>query len=104
MKEYGTRTFGELNAGRYDAMYEELMRAETGISVETLDELAGGGKVLELAIGTGRVALPLAARGLTVHGKRHLRFDLPGVQYDFQLDDPGSAGVLLPKRRTAPEQ
>ena len=68
MKEYGTRTFGELNAGRYDAMYEELMRAETGISVETLAELAGGGKVLELAIGTGRVALPLAARGLTVHG------------------------------------
>ena len=68
MKEYGTKTFGKLNAERYDAMYEELMSAETADSVETLAELAAGGKVLELAIGTGRVALPLAARGLTVHG------------------------------------
>lgn len=68
MKEYGTKTFGELNAEQYDAMYEELMSAETHDSVETLAELAGGGKVLELAIGTGRVALPLAAHGLTVHG------------------------------------
>ena len=68
MEEYGTKTFGELNAERYDAMYEELMGAETADSVETLAELAAGGKVLELAIGTGRVALPLAARGLTVHG------------------------------------
>jgi SAM-dependent methyltransferase len=68
MNEYGTKTFGKLNAGRYDAMYEELMRAETAVSVETLAELAAGGKVLELAIGTGRVALPLAARGLAVKG------------------------------------
>jgi len=68
VKEYGTKTFGELNAGRYDAMYEQMMGTETRDSVETLAELAGGGKVLELAIGTGRVALPLAARGLTVHG------------------------------------
>ena len=68
MKEYGTKTFGELNAEQYDAMYEDLMVVETRDSVETLAELAGGGKVLELAIGTGRVALPLAARGLSVHG------------------------------------
>ena len=68
MKEYGTKTFGELNAERYDATYEECMVAETRDSVETLAELAGGGKVLELAIGTGRVALPLAARGLAVSG------------------------------------
>lgn len=68
MKEYETTTYGELNAGRYDAMYQELMETETRDSVETLAELAGGGKVLELAIGTGRVALPLAARGLSVHG------------------------------------
>ena len=33
-----------------------------------LADLAAGGKVLELAIGTGRLALPLAARGLSVHG------------------------------------
>ncbi len=68
MKAYGTRTFGDLNAGRYDAMYEEMMREETRDSVKTLAELAGGGTVLELAIGTGRVALPLAACGLSVQG------------------------------------
>jgi SAM-dependent methyltransferase len=68
VKEYGTKTFGELNAGRYDAMYEQMMATETRDSVATLAELARGGKVLELAIGTGRVALPLAACDLTVHG------------------------------------
>jgi len=47
VKEYGTKTFGELNAGRYDAMYEELMDTETRDSVETLAELAEGGRVLE---------------------------------------------------------
>jgi len=68
MKGYGTMTFGELNAERYDATYEEAMAAETRHSVAALAELAGGGNVLELAIGTGRVALPLAARGLAVQG------------------------------------
>jgi len=68
VKGYGTKTFGELNAERYDAFYEDKMSGETRDSVEMLAELAGGGRVLELAIGTGRVALPLAACGLSVHG------------------------------------
>ena len=37
-------------------------------TVETLAELAGDGRALELAIGTGRIALPLAAAGVEVHG------------------------------------
>jgi SAM-dependent methyltransferase len=37
-------------------------------AVDRLAELARGGPALELAIGTGRVALPLSARGVTVHG------------------------------------
>jgi SAM-dependent methyltransferase len=68
MEGYGIKTFGELNAERYDALCDEPMVAETRDSVETLFELAAGGRVLEFAIGTGRVALPLAARGLDVHG------------------------------------
>jgi len=36
--------------------------------VDTLVELAGGGPALEFAIGTGRVALPLSARGVRVQG------------------------------------
>jgi SAM-dependent methyltransferase len=41
---------------------------DPGAAVEFLASLAGGGPVLELAIGTGRVALLLAARGITVEG------------------------------------
>ncbi|MDQ4029538.1 MAG: class I SAM-dependent methyltransferase, partial [Actinomycetota bacterium] len=37
-------------------------------AVEALAALAGAGPALELAIGTGRVALPLAERGVQVHG------------------------------------
>lgn len=36
--------------------------------VDLLAGLAGEGRALELGIGTGRIALPLAARGVTVHG------------------------------------
>ena len=69
MKQYGPETFGERFADVYDTWYgTELVQATTAQSVEILAELAGGGKVLELAIGTGRLALPLAARGLSVRG------------------------------------
>src|SRR3954451_16038196 len=37
-------------------------------AVDFLAELAGTGRALEFGIGTGRIALPLAARGVTVHG------------------------------------
>ncbi len=37
-------------------------------AVDLLARLAGGGRALELGIGTGRVALPLARRGVPVHG------------------------------------
>jgi len=39
-----------------------------GRAVDVLQELAGGGAALEFASGTGRIALPLAARGVHVHG------------------------------------
>lgn len=37
-------------------------------AVDVLEELAGGGRALELGVGTGTVALPLAARGVRVEG------------------------------------
>lgn len=56
-------------AAVYDGWYGTRRAEETTQqSVEVLAELAAGGRVLELAIGTGRIALPLAARGLSVHG------------------------------------
>jgi len=39
-----------------------------GATVEFLARLAGRGRALELGIGTGRIALPLAQRGVHVHG------------------------------------
>ena len=69
MKGYRPETFGERWADVYDAWSDtERSEAMTLESVEVLADLAAGGTVLELAIGTGRVALPLAARGLSVQG------------------------------------
>jgi SAM-dependent methyltransferase len=54
---------------RWAAVYDDHHRhADPGLAVEFLAGLAGDGRVLELAIGTGRVALPLAARGIAVEG------------------------------------
>jgi SAM-dependent methyltransferase len=66
--DYGPETYGDRIADVYDAWYGEADFLEKDASIELLAELAGGGPVLELAIGTGRLALPLAERGLEVHG------------------------------------
>jgi len=68
MEGYGPETYGDRIAEIYDAWYGEAPFLETEASVELLAELAGDGPVLELAIGTGRLALPLAGRGIEVHG------------------------------------
>ncbi|MYC08404.1 MAG: class I SAM-dependent methyltransferase [Chloroflexi bacterium] len=66
MNDYTVATYGDKIADVYDEMYP--MRADVGATVEALAKLAGDGPALELGIGTGRVALPLAARGVEVHG------------------------------------
>jgi SAM-dependent methyltransferase len=68
MEGYDAATYGDRIAEIYDRWYGEADFLETEEAVATLAELAGSGPALELAIGTGRVALPLAARGLAVHG------------------------------------
>lgn len=61
--------FDEEIAERYDessaAMFDPALVQPV---VDLLTELAGDGAALELGIGTGRIALPLAARGVPVHG------------------------------------
>lgn len=69
MKRSATDAFGEPMAAIYDGWYGTRRADEsTPQAVEVLAGLAAGGRVLELAVGTGRIALPLAARGLSVHG------------------------------------
>ena len=61
--------FGEAVAARYDASSAGMFGpAVVEPMVDVLAELAGGGAALELGIGTGRIALPLARRGVRVHG------------------------------------
>jgi SAM-dependent methyltransferase len=63
--------FGEEVAAHYDASAEhDPMFSPEAINpvVDLLVELAGDGCALELGIGTGRIALPLAERGVPVHG------------------------------------
>jgi SAM-dependent methyltransferase len=63
--------FGEEVAAHYDASAEnDPMFSTEAINpvVDLLVELASDGRALELGIGTGRIALPLAERGVPVHG------------------------------------
>jgi SAM-dependent methyltransferase len=60
--------FGERVAAGYDDSLHTFEPGAVEPTVDLLAELAGDGRALELAIGTGRIALPLAARGVPVHG------------------------------------
>jgi SAM-dependent methyltransferase len=56
-------------AERYDETSAFMFRPEVlDPAVDFLADLAGGGAALELAIGTGRVAIPLTDRGVAVSG------------------------------------
>ena len=59
----------EATARRYDDLSAEMFAPDVlDPAVDFLARLAGAGPALELAIGTGRVAVPLAARGVAVSG------------------------------------
>ena len=65
MKNYEpAMSFGEDVAG----WYRDVQRGDEIEAVAFLEKLAGRGPALELAIGAGRIALPLAARGIRVDG------------------------------------
>ncbi len=61
--------FDESVSARYDESSPEMFDpAVVDPVVDLLVELTGSGRALELGIGTGRIALPLARRGVPVHG------------------------------------
>jgi SAM-dependent methyltransferase len=88
VESYEPSTWGD----RYADVYEELVRGmapgETEAAVEVLSGLANGGPVLELGVGTGRVAIPLAERGLEVHG-----IDSSEAMIDKLREQPGGDRV-----------
>lgn len=65
MQNYEKATYGERIADMYDWMHSAWEPRET---IAAVAEFAKGGAVLELGVGTGRVALPLARTGLKVTG------------------------------------
>jgi SAM-dependent methyltransferase len=66
MDDYGPETYGESFADVYDDWYGEVSDVEA--TVAGVAALADGGPVLELGVGTGRLAIPLAGTGLEVVG------------------------------------
>lgn len=93
--------FGRLWAATYDGPGNP----DPAPAVDFLAPLADGGPVLELAVGTGRVALPLAARGLTVEGVEaspemvaHLRAKPGGADMPVTIGDMADVPVAGPYR------
>jgi SAM-dependent methyltransferase len=78
--------YGEAFADVYDDWYADAF--DTDGAVATLTGLAGPGPVLELGVGTGRLALPLAGAGLTVVG-----LDASPAMFERLSAKPGAAGV-----------
>lgn len=69
MEGYDSGRYGRSFADVYDDWYRDVSDVDATVhKVAVLAARRGGGRVLELGIGTGRLALPLAARGLQVTG------------------------------------
>ncbi len=66
MRGYDDRSYGDGFADVYDDWYADI--TDVDATTAALSHLAAGGAVLELGVGTGRLALPLAAAGVEVHG------------------------------------
>jgi SAM-dependent methyltransferase len=82
----GDNTYGDAYADVYDAMFED--REDTSVVAGLLHDLAGAGDVIEFGVGTGRLAIPLAARGHRVYG-----VDNSKKMLDRLVAKPGAGGV-----------
>ena len=78
MDEYGASTYGDRVADVYDEWFPTDDSVEA--AVETLAELAGDRPALELEIGTGRIAIPLAAGASTSTASTPRRRWWPGCE------------------------
>jgi SAM-dependent methyltransferase len=83
--------FGEQVAARYDELSDEMFAPSVvDPAVDFLAGLAGEGDALEFGIGTGRIALPLAQRGVRVKG-----IDLSEAMVERLRAKPGGAEIQV---------
>jgi SAM-dependent methyltransferase len=83
--------FGERVASRYDTSEAEMFDpVVVEPAVTFLAELARGGPALELGIGTGRIALPLSQRGVSIHG-----IDLSAAMIERLRAKPGAERITV---------
>jgi SAM-dependent methyltransferase len=80
--------FGEQVAAAYDETSDVFEPGAVEATVGLLANLAGGGRALELGIGTGRIALPLARRGIPVYG-----IDMSRAMVARMRAKPGGAAI-----------
>ncbi|TLP58553.1 class I SAM-dependent methyltransferase [Microbispora tritici] len=86
-------------AGRYDTPGRGMFAPEVlGPAVDRLAELAGDGRALEFAIGTGRVAVPLAGRGVPVTG---IELSTPMIEQLRTKADEAAIPVIVGDMATA---
>ena len=90
--EWDEKAYGERIASIYDDLYEDLFDKAGAVSFlaerSRGAEGTGEGKVLELAIGTGRIALPLAQMGVDLQG-----IDISEAMVEKLRAKPGGADI-----------
>ncbi|GED10751.1 class I SAM-dependent methyltransferase [Cellulosimicrobium cellulans] len=86
MSGWDSQTYGR----RWSSIYDGLPWPEPTETVDFLMDWTGAGRVLELAIGTGRVAIPLAARGVEVEG-----LDTSQEMIDVLRSKPGGENLTV---------
>jgi SAM-dependent methyltransferase len=84
--DHDSSLYGERIAEIYDTLHP--LPPDADAAAAYLADLAGGGRALELGIGTGRVAIPLAERGVEVHG-----IDASPAMLERLAAKPGAASL-----------
>ena len=91
MEGYQPSTYGDRFADVYDEWYGDVTDLEACTAhLARLVATAGGGPLLELGVGSGRLALPLTARGVEVHG-----IDASPAMVDRLRAKPGGEAVRV---------
>jgi SAM-dependent methyltransferase len=102
MEAFGPSSYGDAFADVYDSWYRDLPGTER--CVEHLARAASGRPLLELGVGTGRLALPLARRGVEIVGldSSKAMLDRLGAKLEGESIRLVCADMAAPPLRPAP--